>query len=208
MGHSYQSVGYTCRVEKFNQTPKRPICWSRLMLYLTPKGDHTLINTVRRNLLLLCRHFFGYNPTWCFHGGKYRYPFQMDRPHIIRSYYREYLRGPTPRAKQLPEFRSEHKVWNIISSAEKTAVWQASYLLADNWLLICWLRAQCFISKNNVNSVPCDSVFVVIFFKIMYNNKTIIRFGLQCNILNTSTLALWTPRYSGHFVLRQKSWHT
>ena len=31
------------------------------------------------------------------------------------------------------------------------------------------LRAQCMISKSNVNSVACDSVFVVILFKTMYN---------------------------------------
>ena len=56
-----------------------------------------------------------------------------------------------------------------------------SYLLADNWLV--WrLRAQCKISKNNVNSVPCDGVFVAIIFKTTYN-KTIIRFSF-CNILN------------------------
>ena len=30
----------------------------------------------------------------------------------------------------------------------------------DNWL-ICRLRAHCMISKSNVKSVPCDSVFVV-----------------------------------------------
>ena len=33
------------------------------------------------------------------------------------------------------------------------------------------------ISKSNVKSVPRDSVFVVIYFKTMYN-KTIIRFGM------------------------------
>ena len=31
------------------------------------------------------------------------------------------------------------------------------------------LRAQCMISKSNVNLVACDGVFVVIFFKTMYN---------------------------------------
>ena len=34
--------------------------------------------------------------------------------------------------------------------------------------------------------VPCDSVFVVIFFKTMYN-KTIVRFGF-CDILNNRGL--------------------
>ena len=37
-------------------------------------------------------------------------------------------------------------------------------------------------SNNNINSGPCDGVFVVIFFKNMYN-KTIIRFH-SCVILN------------------------
>ena len=43
-----------------------------------------------------------------------------------------------------------------------------SYLLADNWL-ICRLCAQCMISKSNVNSVLCDRVFVIIYFKTMYS---------------------------------------
>ena len=62
-----------------------------------------------------------------------------------------------------------------------------SYLLADNWL-ICRLHAQCMISNNNINSgrLLCDSVFVVIFFKTMYN-KTIIKFGF-CDILKNQGL--------------------
>ena len=50
-----------------------------------------------------------------------------------------------------------------------------TYLLTDNWP-ICWLCVQCMISNNNIVSiqVPCDGVFVVIFFKTMHN-KTIIR---------------------------------
>ena len=50
-----------------------------------------------------------------------------------------------------------------------------SYLLADNYL-ICRLYAQCMISNNNnqFRFLPC--VFVVIFFKTVYN-KTIIIFG-------------------------------
>ena len=43
-----------------------------------------------------------------------------------------------------------------------------SYLLADNWL-ICRLHAQCMISKSNVKLVQRDGVFVVIYFKTMYN---------------------------------------
>ena len=39
--------------------------------------------------------------------------------------------------------------------------------------------------------VPCDSVFLVIFFKAMYN-KTIIRFGF-CDILNNQGITLITP---------------
>ena len=50
-----------------------------------------------------------------------------------------------------------------------------TYLLTDNWP-ICRLCMQCMISNNNIVSiqVPCNGVFVVIFFKTMYN-KTIIR---------------------------------
>ena len=47
-----------------------------------------------------------------------------------------------------------------------------NYQLANN-CLICRLGAQCMILNNNVKSVPCDGVFVAIFFKTMYN-KTII----------------------------------
>ena len=39
------------------------------------------------------------------------------------------------------------------------------------------LRAQCMISKSTSNCVPCNGVFVVIFFKTMYD-KIIVRFGL------------------------------
>ena len=60
-----------------------------------------------------------------------------------------------------------------------------SYLLADNWLF-CRLRAQCMISKSNVKSVPWDGVFVVIYFKTMYN-KTVIRFDF-CDIRNNQGL--------------------
>ena len=38
--------------------------------------------------------------------------------------------------------------------------------------------------------VPCDSVFLVIFFKAMYN-KTIIRFGFCPDILNNQGIILW-----------------
>ena len=42
-----------------------------------------------------------------------------------------------------------------------------SYLLPDNWL-ICRLRAQCMISINSISiQVPCEGVFVAIFFKTM-----------------------------------------
>ena len=47
------------------------------------------------------------------------------------------------------------------------------YLLADNWI-ICRLHAQYMISNSKINSVPCDSVFVIIFLKTMYN-KTITK---------------------------------
>ena len=58
------------------------------------------------------------------------------------------------------------------------------YPLADNWLPIFRLCAQCVISKNNVNSVPCDAVFVFIFFKTVYQwNNYYIRF---CDIRNIS----------------------
>ena len=43
------------------------------------------------------------------------------------------------------------------------------------------------ISKSNVRSVPCDGVFVVIYFKTMYNKKKIIRFGF-CDIRNNQGL--------------------
>ena len=43
------------------------------------------------------------------------------------------------------------------------------------------------ISNNNISiQVPCDGVFVDIFFKTMYN-KTIIGFGF-CDILNNQGL--------------------
>ena len=42
------------------------------------------------------------------------------------------------------------------------------------------------ISKSNVKLVLCDSAFVVIYFKTMYN-KTIIRFGF-CDIRNNQGL--------------------
>ena len=58
-----------------------------------------------------------------------------------------------------------------------------SYLLADNGL-ICRLRAQCMIS--NINSGFLQRIFVVIFFKSMYN-KTIIRSGF-CDILSNQGL--------------------
>ena len=37
--------------------------------------------------------------------------------------------------------------------------------------------------------VPCDSAFLVIFFKAMYN-KTIIRFGFCADILNNQGIIL------------------
>jgi len=52
------------------------------------------------------------------------------------------------------------------------------------------------ISNNNISiQVPCDGVFVVIFFKTMYN-KTIIGFGF-CDILNNQGLGkCYQPRLS------------
>ena len=57
-----------------------------------------------------------------------------------------------------------------------------SYLLAGDWL-ICRLCMQCMISKSNVKLVLWDGVFVVIYFKTMYKNTIIVRFGF-CDILN------------------------
>ena len=56
-------------------------------------------------------------------------------------------------------------------------------LILEISALIYRLRAQCMIS--NKIQVPCDGVFVVIFFKTMYN-KT-IRFGF-CDILQSQGL--------------------
>ena len=55
-----------------------------------------------------------------------------------------------------------------------------SYLLVDNFL-ICRLRAQCIISKSNVNSVLCNGVLVIINFisKQCIVFKTIIIFGVS-----------------------------
>ena len=52
------------------------------------------------------------------------------------------------------------------------------------------------ISNNNISiQVPCDGVFVVIFFKTMYN-KTVIGFGF-CDILNNQGLGkCYQPRLS------------
>ena len=51
------------------------------------------------------------------------------------------------------------------------------------------------ISNNNTIKVLCDGVFVVIFFKTMYN-KTIIRFGF-CDILNNQGICkCYQPRPS------------
>ena len=38
------------------------------------------------------------------------------------------------------------------------------------------MHAQCMMSKDNVNLLPCDGVFVIIFFKKVYK-KPIIRFS-------------------------------
>ena len=55
------------------------------------------------------------------------------------------------------------------------------------------------ISKSNVKSVPCDSVFVVIYFKTMYN-KTIIRFGFG-DIRNNQGLGkCYQPRPSARLI--------
>ena len=55
------------------------------------------------------------------------------------------------------------------------------------------------ISNNNIIQVPCDGVFVVIFFKTMYN-KTIIRFGF-CDILNNQGLSkCYQPRPSAWLI--------
>ena len=56
--------------------------------------------------------------------------------------------------------------------------------------LICRLRAQCMISnKNTKYQFPCDGVFVVIFFRTIYN-KTVTRFGF-CDILNNQGLGCY-----------------
>ena len=59
---------------------------------------------------------------------------------------------------------------------------------------------QCMISNNNIKiniQVPCKGVFVVIFFKTMYN-KTIIGLGF-CDILNTVFIRISAqPRISAH----------
>ena len=64
-----------------------------------------------------------------------------------------------------------------------------SYLLADN-CLICRLCVQCMISIDNKFyisiQVPCEGVFVIIFFKTMCK-KTVIRFGF-CDIQNNQGL--------------------
>ena len=92
-----------------------------------------------------------------------------------------------------------------------------SYLLTDNWLIF-RLHAQCMISNNStsVNSgslrrnawfpitvlirVPCDGVFVVIFFKTTYN-ETIIRFAGFCDIINNQGLGkCYQPRPSGQLI--------
>ena len=55
------------------------------------------------------------------------------------------------------------------------------------------------ISINNIIQVPCDGVFVVIFFKTMYN-KTIIRFRF-CDILNNQGLSkCYQPRPSAWLI--------
>ena len=56
------------------------------------------------------------------------------------------------------------------------------------------------ISNNNIIiQVPSDGVFVVIFFKIMYN-KTIIRFSF-CDILNNQGLGkCYQPRPSARLI--------
>ena len=66
-----------------------------------------------------------------------------------------------------------------------------SYLLADNWLI--WgLRPQCMILITMSIQVPWDGLFVVVFFKTMYN-KTIIRFSF-CDILNNQFSGTCTSR--------------
>ena len=73
-----------------------------------------------------------------------------------------------------------------------------SYVLADNWL-ISRMRAQCMISNKNSIQVPCEGVFVVIFFKTM-SNKTIILFGF-CDTLNNQGLGkCYQPRPSAQLI--------
>ena len=49
--------------------------------------------------------------------------------------------------------------------------------------------------EESVKSIPCDGVFVAIYFKTMYN-KTIIRFGF-CDIRNNQGLGkCYQPRRS------------
>ena len=48
--------------------------------------------------------------------------------------------------------------------------------------------------------VPCDGVFVIIFFKTMYNKTIIIKFGF-CDILNNQGLGnCYQPRPSAQLV--------
>ena len=55
------------------------------------------------------------------------------------------------------------------------------------------------ISKNNVKSVQCDSIFDIIYLKIMYNKK-VIRFGF-CNIRNNQGLCKFhQPRPSARLI--------
>ena len=53
--------------------------------------------------------------------------------------------------------------------------------------------------KESVKSIPCDGVFVAIYFKTMYN-KAIIRFGF-CDIRNNQGLGkCYQPRPSARLI--------
>ena len=52
----------------------------------------------------------------------------------------------------------------------------ATYRLAIVCYLSGWAHTMPNFQEESVKSIPCDGVFVAIYFKRMYN-KTIIRFG-------------------------------
>ena len=60
-------------------------------------------------------------------------------------------------------------------------------------LVICRLCAQCMISKSNVKSVPCDGVFVVIYFKIMIPRIIKVLISVICHGLRLGWYHLPRP---------------